>query len=175
MSPDNVPRRAVITQLTTFPPIDVWKRPRPDGSPRRHSSVDEILGLAASLSLNGQRQRSLSDSGGNNDKETVTTNGNASPEPRSRIWWSGGEIGRRNGVAIVMDKKMTSRVMKVDVVSERIIKVTVRMEGKIMDIIQVYAPQTGCTDDEKGEFEEDLERHVKEERTIIIGDFNAQV
>ncbi|XP_046687535.1 craniofacial development protein 2-like, partial [Homalodisca vitripennis] len=92
-----------------------------------------------------------------------------------RIWWSGGEIGRRNGVAIVMDKKMTSRVMKVDVVSERIIKVTVRMEGEIMDIIQVYAPQTGCTDDEKREFEEDLERQVKEERTIIIGDFNAQV
>ncbi|KAG8280381.1 hypothetical protein J6590_083408, partial [Homalodisca vitripennis] len=53
---------------------------------------------------------------------------------------------------------MTSRVMKVDVVSERIIKVTVRMEGEIMDIIQVYAPQTGCTDDEKREFEEDLER-----------------
>ncbi|XP_046675812.1 mitogen-activated protein kinase kinase kinase kinase 5 isoform X4 [Homalodisca vitripennis] len=54
----------------------------PDGSPRRHSSVDEILGLAASLSLNGQRQRSLSDSGGNNDKETVTTNGNGDgPEP----------------------------------------------------------------------------------------------
>ncbi|KAG8330444.1 hypothetical protein J6590_064340 [Homalodisca vitripennis] len=66
-------------------------------------------------------------------------------------------------------------VMKVDVVSERIIKVTVRMEGEIMDIIQVYAPQTGCTDDEKREFEEDLERQVKEERTIIIGDFNAQV
>ncbi|KAG8286505.1 hypothetical protein J6590_058318 [Homalodisca vitripennis] len=55
------------------------------------------------------------------------------------------------------------------------IKVTVRMEGEIMDIIQVYAPQTGCTDDEKREFEEDLERQVKEERTIIIGDFNAQV
>uniref|UniRef100_A0A1B6LQR5 Mitogen-activated protein kinase kinase kinase kinase n=1 Tax=Graphocephala atropunctata TaxID=36148 RepID=A0A1B6LQR5_9HEMI len=55
----------------------------PDGSPRRHSSVDEILGLAASLSLNGQRQRSLSDSGGGNDKETVTTNGNNGdgPEP----------------------------------------------------------------------------------------------
>ncbi|XP_026276878.1 mitogen-activated protein kinase kinase kinase kinase 5 isoform X4 [Frankliniella occidentalis] len=32
------------------------------GSPRRHSSVDEILGLTATLTLNGQRQRSLSDS-----------------------------------------------------------------------------------------------------------------
>lgn len=56
-----------------------WKVKRmftgPDGSPRRHSSVDEILGLSANLSLNGQRQRSLSDSG-SNDKDTVTTNGN---------------------------------------------------------------------------------------------------
>lgn len=54
----------------------------PDGSPRRHSSVDEILGLAGTLTLNGQRQRSLSDSG-TNEKDTATaatTNGEG-PEP----------------------------------------------------------------------------------------------
>lgn len=34
-----------------------------NGSPRRHSSVDEIFGLVNSMNLNGQRQRSLSDSG----------------------------------------------------------------------------------------------------------------
>lgn len=39
-----------------------------NSSPRRHSSVDEIFGLVSSISLNGQRQRSLSDSGGS--KET---------------------------------------------------------------------------------------------------------
>lgn len=33
-----------------------------NGSPRRHSSVDEIFGLVNSMSVNGQRQRSLSDS-----------------------------------------------------------------------------------------------------------------
>lgn len=33
------------------------------GSPRRHSSMDEMFGLVATLTLNGQRQRSLSDSG----------------------------------------------------------------------------------------------------------------
>ncbi|XP_050315103.1 LOW QUALITY PROTEIN: mitogen-activated protein kinase kinase kinase kinase 5 [Anthonomus grandis grandis] len=33
-----------------------------NGSPRRHSSVDEIFGLVSSLNINGQRQRSLSDS-----------------------------------------------------------------------------------------------------------------
>lgn len=34
-----------------------------NGSPRRHSSVDEIFGLFNSMNVNGQRQRSLSDSG----------------------------------------------------------------------------------------------------------------
>lgn len=39
-----------------------------NGSPRRHSSVDEIFGLMGSMNLNGQRQRSLSDSGGSKEK-----------------------------------------------------------------------------------------------------------
>lgn len=34
-----------------------------NGSPRRHSSVDEIFGLVNSMNISGQRQRSLSDSG----------------------------------------------------------------------------------------------------------------
>ncbi|PSN33942.1 Mitogen-activated protein kinase kinase kinase kinase 5 [Blattella germanica] len=52
------------------------------GSPRRHSSMDEMLGLVATLTLNGQRQRSLSDSGATN-KDTCT-NGDglgSGPEP----------------------------------------------------------------------------------------------
>lgn len=39
-----------------------------NSSPRRHSSVDEIFGLMSSVNLNGQRQRSLSDSGGSKEK-----------------------------------------------------------------------------------------------------------
>jgi hypothetical protein len=41
------------------------------GSPRRHNSMDEMFGLVATLTLNGQRQRSLSDSGASN-KDTCT-------------------------------------------------------------------------------------------------------
>ncbi|XP_073994989.1 MAP4K3-like protein hppy isoform X3 [Rhodnius prolixus] len=47
----------------------------PDGSPRRHSSVDEILGLAGTLTLNGSRQRSLSDSGPNDAVPPPSANG----------------------------------------------------------------------------------------------------
>ncbi|KAL1516557.1 hypothetical protein ABEB36_000461 [Hypothenemus hampei] len=50
-----------------------------NGSPRRHSSVDEIFGLVNSMNINGQRQRSLSDSsrtergnaGGNDSKQNL--------------------------------------------------------------------------------------------------------
>lgn len=43
------------------------------GSPRRHSSMDEMFGLVATLTLNGQRQRSLSDSGATS--KDICTNG----------------------------------------------------------------------------------------------------
>ncbi|KAK9510510.1 hypothetical protein O3M35_005281 [Rhynocoris fuscipes] len=46
-----------------------------DGSPRRHSSLDEILGLTGTLTLNGSRQRSLSDSGPNDADQPPSTNG----------------------------------------------------------------------------------------------------
>lgn len=45
-----------------------------NGSPRRHSSVDEIFGLVNSMNINGQRQRSLSDS---SRAERTSNNGEA--------------------------------------------------------------------------------------------------
>nr|CAD7398996.1 unnamed protein product [Timema poppensis] len=51
-------------------------------SPRRHSSVDEMLGLAATLTLNGQRQRSLSDSGATDKDNCANGDGlNSGPGP----------------------------------------------------------------------------------------------
>ncbi|XP_060519377.1 mitogen-activated protein kinase kinase kinase kinase 5 isoform X2 [Cylas formicarius] len=46
-----------------------------NGSPRRHSSVDEIFGLVNSMNINGQRQRSLSDSGRSDRASSVNGTG----------------------------------------------------------------------------------------------------
>lgn len=48
-----------------------------NGSPRRHSSLDEIFGMVNSLDLNNYRQRSLSDSsrGERSNRERVKTYG----------------------------------------------------------------------------------------------------
>ncbi|XP_049773785.1 mitogen-activated protein kinase kinase kinase kinase 5 isoform X3 [Schistocerca cancellata] len=56
--------------------------PGSGSSPRKHNSLDEMCGIVATLTVNGQRQRSLSDSGAA-DKE-ICTNGDAlgsGPEP----------------------------------------------------------------------------------------------
>lgn len=48
-----------------------------NGSPRRHSSLDEIFGMVNSLDLNNYRQRSLSDSSRSerNNRERVKAYG----------------------------------------------------------------------------------------------------
>ncbi|XP_014284835.1 mitogen-activated protein kinase kinase kinase kinase 5 isoform X5 [Halyomorpha halys] len=46
----------------------------PDGTGRRHSSMDEILSLTDTLTLNGSRQRSLSDSGPNEKDDDLPQN-----------------------------------------------------------------------------------------------------
>ncbi|XP_018566931.1 mitogen-activated protein kinase kinase kinase kinase 5 isoform X3 [Anoplophora glabripennis] len=50
-------------------PSSPTAEPAFNGSPRRHSSVDEIFGLVNSMNINGQRQRSLSDSGRATDRD----------------------------------------------------------------------------------------------------------
>ncbi|KAJ8920015.1 hypothetical protein NQ315_006546 [Exocentrus adspersus] len=60
--------KSVKCDINTIPPSPTSEAAF-NGSPRRHSSVDEIFGLVNSMNINGQRQRSLSDSGRGTDKE----------------------------------------------------------------------------------------------------------
>ncbi|XP_067007680.1 mitogen-activated protein kinase kinase kinase kinase 5 [Anabrus simplex] len=49
-------------------------------SPRKHNSLDDVMGIVATLTLNGQRQRSLSDSGPA-DQDAFGDCLNSGPEP----------------------------------------------------------------------------------------------
>ncbi|XP_022188445.1 uncharacterized protein LOC111047087 [Nilaparvata lugens] len=51
----------------------------------------------------------------------------------------------------------------------------VTTEGRNTEIIKVYAPQTGCDDAEKTQFQNDLEQELTRDNILIIGDLNAQV
>jgi hypothetical protein len=58
------------------------------------------------------------------------------------IVWSGEKEEKKNG-------EMTDKVIQIDYISGRIIKINLLSKGKEIEIIQVYAPQVGCTDVEK--------------------------
>ncbi|KAL1447116.1 hypothetical protein WDU94_005460 [Cyamophila willieti] len=92
------------------------------------------------------------------------------------LYWSGGETCR-NGVALIVSSEIKEKITEVFYISNRIIKINVKMSQKhdVVSIIQCYAPQSGCSTDDKAEFESLLEDHLKERNTIVMGDMNAQV
>jgi exonuclease III len=68
------------------------------------------------------------------------------------IVWSGEKEETKKGVAIILSPEMTDKVTQIDYISGRIIKINLLSKGKETEIIQVYAPQVGCTDVEKEAF-----------------------
>ncbi|KAL1448519.1 hypothetical protein WDU94_000571, partial [Cyamophila willieti] len=90
------------------------------------------------------------------------------------IYWSGGD-NAKNGVAIIINKTVKNLVTEVNNISDRLIKMNIKLHDEIISIIQCYAPQTGCPDSDKLDFESTLENHLKGDKNIIMGDMNAQV
>ena len=90
-----------------------------------------------------------------------------------------GEDGKRNGVGIVLDDELKKSVLEVRRPSDRIIWMKVEMEQQVVNIMSAYAPQAGCTGEEKEKFweeiEEELRRIPTSEKLWIGGDFNGHV
>jgi exonuclease III len=78
------------------------------------------------------------------------------------IFWSGENEEKRNGVAIVLSPEIIDKVTQIEHISGRIIKIKKLSKGKETEIIQVYAPQVGCTDVEKEVFTQQLEEQQQE-------------
>ena len=86
---------------------------------------------------------------------------------------------RRNGVAIMVNKRVLNAVLGCNVKNDRMI--SVRLQGKPFNIavIQVYAPNSNAEEAEVEWFYEDLqdvlELTPKKDVLFIIGDWNAKV
>ena len=93
------------------------------------------------------------------------------------IYYCGQESLRRNGVAIIVTKKVRNAVLGCNLKNDRMI--SVRFQGKPFNItvIQVYAPTSNT--EEAEQFYEDLqdllELTPKKDVLFIIGDWNAKV
>ncbi|MES7974959.1 endonuclease/exonuclease/phosphatase family protein, partial [Cutibacterium acnes] len=95
------------------------------------------------------------------------------------IYYCGQESLRRNGVAIMVNKRVRNAVLGCNLINDRMI--SVRFQGKPFNItvIQAYAPTSNVEEAEVEWFYEDLqdllELTPKNDVLFIIGDWNAKV
>ena len=95
------------------------------------------------------------------------------------ICYCGQESLRRNGVAIMVNKRVQDAVLGCNLKNDRMI--SVRVQGKPFNItvIQVYAPTSNAEETEVEWFYEDLqdlsELTPKKDVLFILGDWNAKV
>ena len=95
------------------------------------------------------------------------------------IYYCGQESLRRNGVAIIVNKRVQNAVLGCNLKNERMI--SVHFQGKPFDIrvIQAYASTSNAEEAEVEWFYEDLqdllELTPKKDVLFIIGDWNAKV
>ena len=90
------------------------------------------------------------------------------------IYYCGQESLRRNGVAIMANKRVRNTVLGCNLKNDRMI--SVGLQGKPLDItvIQVYAPTSNTEETEVERFNEDLQDLLdltpKKDVLFIIGD-----
>ena len=95
------------------------------------------------------------------------------------IYYCGQESLRRNGVAIMVNKRVWNAVLGCNLKNDRMI--SVHLQGKLFNItvIQVYAPASNAEETKVERFYEDLqdllELTPKKDVLFILGDWNAKV
>ena len=95
------------------------------------------------------------------------------------IYYCGQESLRRNGVAIMVNKRVRNAVPGCNLRNDRM--VSVHFQGKLFNItvIQAYAPTSNAEEAEVEWFYEDLQALLeltpKKDVLFIIGDWNAKV
>ena len=95
------------------------------------------------------------------------------------IYYCGQESHRRNGVAIMVNKKVRNAVLGCSLKNDRMISVCFQGKPFNITVIQVYAPTSNAEAAEVDQFYEDLqdllELTPKKDVFFIIGDWNAKV
>ena len=93
------------------------------------------------------------------------------------IYYCGQESHRRNGVAIMVNKRVRTAVLGCNLKNDTMISVSLQGKPFNITVIQVYAPTSNAEEAEVERFYEDLqdllELTPKKDVLFIIGDWNA--
>ena len=94
------------------------------------------------------------------------------------IYYCGQESLRRNGVAIIVNKRVRNVVLGCNLKNDRMISVCFQGKPFNITVIQVYAPTSNAEEAEVEQFYEDLQDLLELTPTkdvlFIIGDWNAK-
>ena len=95
------------------------------------------------------------------------------------IYYCGQESLRRNGVAIMVNKRVQNAVLGCNLKNDRMISVHFQGKPFNITIVQVYAPTSNAEEAEVEWFYEDLQDLLEltppKDVLFIIGDWNAKV
>ena len=95
------------------------------------------------------------------------------------IYYCGQESLRRNGVAIIINKRVQNAVLGCNLKNNRMISVSFQGKPFNITVIQVYTPTSNAEEAEVERFYEDLwdllELTPQKDVVFIIGDWNAKV
>ena len=95
------------------------------------------------------------------------------------IYYCGQESLRRNGIAIMVDKRVQNAVLECNLKNDRMISVCFQGKPFNITVIQAQAPNSNAEEAEVEQFYEDLqdllELTPKRDVLFIIGDWNAKV
>jgi exonuclease III len=90
-----------------------------------------------------------------------------------------GKVKGKNGVAIVLGKRVKNCVKSIELVNDRLMMIRLRAEPKDVVLIQVYMPTSAHTDEEiedlYSQIEELIRREEKDSCIVVMGDMNAVV
>ena len=95
------------------------------------------------------------------------------------IYYCGQESFRRNGVAIMVNKRVRNAVLGCHLKNDRMISVCFQGKPFNITVIQAYAPTSNAEEAEVERFYEDLQDLLelipKKDILFLIGDWNAKV
>ncbi|XP_072039074.1 uncharacterized protein [Amphiura filiformis] len=96
--------------------------------------------------------------------------------------WSGVEKNKRakHGVGFVLHPEVAKNITETEYISERIMKLQIRQDGKNTTYIQIYAPcNDSYTDEEKDDFYDQLSDIIQgvnlDDNLLVMGDFTGRV
>lgn len=95
-----------------------------------------------------------------------------------KLYFHGVQNGK-NGVGVIMAEKWEKNIISVVKISDRLMAVKVVIENEIWNLTSVYAPQVGCSTEEKDEFWLSFEAFIMtiptNEYVFVGGDLNGHV